>query len=184
MVAALKELAEPDAVFTLDSGGYVSWLHRYFPFANTHALVGAVGGGMGMGVPAAVAAALRHRERQVICLVGDGGFLMTGNELATAVQYGARVRIIVANNRSYGAIRANQETHYPGRTVGTDLRNPDFAALARAFGAAGFAVRRTEEVLPALREALAAPGPALVEVHASLEHIRAGATLEGLRGRG
>ena len=101
---------------------------------------------MGYGVPAAVAAKLVHPERQVVCVAGDGDFLMAANELATAVQYGAPVVVLVLDNGMYGTIRMHQERHYPGRVSGTELGNPDFAALAEAFGCHGEAVARTEDV--------------------------------------
>jgi acetolactate synthase-1/2/3 large subunit len=143
-------------------------------------LLGAASGSMGLGVPAAVAAALRFPGRQVVTIVGDGGFLMTGTELATAVQYGARVRLFVSNNGSYGTIRLHQEKLYPGRTIATDLRNPDFASLARAFGAKGLAIRAAADAEPVVAEALASDGPVVVDVAASLQHISAFTTLDKL----
>jgi acetolactate synthase-1/2/3 large subunit len=147
-------------------------------------LLGAASGSMGLGVPAAVAAALRFPSRQVAAIVGDGGFLMTGNELATAVQYGARVRLFVSNNKSYGTIRLHQEKLYPGRTIATDLRNPNFASLARAFGAKGLAIRSAADAAPVVTEALASDGPVVVDVAASLQHISAFTTLEKLAAEG
>ena len=138
VVAALSDQLPADAVLAMDAGNFGSWLHRHFPFRSTHLLLGAISGAMGLGTPAAVAAALRFPDRQVVCVVGDGGFLMTGNELATAVQYGARVRLFVANNSSYGTIRLHQEKVFPGRVAGTDLTNPDFAALAERSAPAGW----------------------------------------------
>ena len=111
---------------------------------------------MGYGTPAAVAAKAAHPNRPVVCFAGDGCFLMHGQELATAVQYGLAIIIIVINNRSYGTIRMHQERDYPGRVSGTDLVNPDFAAYARAFGAQGEVVERTEDFAPAFERALAA----------------------------
>ncbi|MFQ5955779.1 MAG: thiamine pyrophosphate-binding protein, partial [Kiloniellales bacterium] len=108
VVQALAETLEADAVLTGDAGNFNSWAHRHFPFRSTQLLLGAASGAMGMGVPAAVAAALRFPERQVVGLIGDGGFLMTGNELATAVHHGAAVRLIVSNNNSFGTIRLHQ----------------------------------------------------------------------------
>ena len=109
---------------------------------------------MGYGVPAAVAAKLLHPERDVVAIAGDGDFLMTGQELATAVQYDAAIVVLVVNNGMYGTIRMHQERHYPGRVSGTDLVNPDFAALARAFGAHGAVVERTEDFAAAFDAAL------------------------------
>ena len=180
VVAALAEVLPDDAILTTDAGNFSSWLHRHFPFRSTQVLLGAASGSMGLGVPAAVAAALRCPGRQVASIIGDGGFLMTGNELATAVQYGAPVKLFVSNNKSYGTIRLHQEKFYPGRTIATNLRNPDFRALAEAFGARGMAIRTSAEALPVVREAMAAAGPVVVDVTASLEHISAFTTLEKL----
>jgi len=125
---------------------------------------------MGTGVPGAVAAKLAHPERTVVAHVGDGGFLMTGQELATALQYGVNVIVFVYSNGSYATIRMNQEAQYPGRNYGTDLVNPDFAALGNAYGALGIKVTRDAEFLPALELALAADRPAVVEVLTDLEY--------------
>ena len=119
---------------------------------------------MGYGVPAAVAAKLLHPERDVVAIAGDGDFLMTGQELATAVQYDASIVVLIVNNGMYGTIRMHQERHYPGRVSGTDLVNPDFAALAQAFGAYGVTVERTKDFAAAFEEALAAGRPAVIEL--------------------
>ncbi|MBI1985593.1 MAG: acetolactate synthase [Rhodospirillales bacterium] len=184
VVAALARSLPEDAILATDAGNFSSWLHRHFPFRSSHMLLGAASGSMGLGVPAAVAAALRFPDRQVAAIVGDGGFLMTGNELATAVQYGARVRLFVSNNKSYGTIRLHQEKLYPGRTIATDLRNPDFASLARAFGAKGLAIRSAADAAPVVAEALASDGPVVVDVATSLQHISAFTTLEKLAAEG
>lgn len=181
MARAMVDLLAEDAIMVMDAGNFSSWAHRYFPFGERHVLLGCVTGAMGLGAPGALAAALRHPDRQVVALIGDGGFLMTGNELATAVKEKARVRLIVCNNGSYGTIRLHQEKRRPGRSIATELANPDFAALARAFGAKGLSVQRPEDCAPALKEALAHDGPALLDVTASLENISAYATLSGLR---
>lgn len=180
VIAALAEVLGEDAIITTDAGNFASWLHRHFPFRSTNLLLGAVSGSMGLGVPAAVAAALRCPDRQVATLVGDGGFLMTGNELATAVQYNAPVRLFVSNNKSYATIRHHQEKYFPGRTIATDLVNPDFKALAEAFGAKGLAIETPAEAVTVVAEALAADGPVVVDVAASLDHISAFTTLDAL----
>jgi acetolactate synthase I/II/III large subunit len=182
VIDGLRRRLGDDAVFANDAGNFSGWLARYFPFRSSHRLLGPVSGAMGFGVPAAVAAALRLKRR-VVCLVGDGGFLMTGNELATAVQYRLPVTIIVANNRSYGTIRQHQEKFYPGRIIATDLQNPDFARLGEAFGARGYRINATGEIDAALEGALAGDGPAIVEVRTSLEHISAFATISALASR-
>ncbi|MBM3489183.1 MAG: acetolactate synthase [Alphaproteobacteria bacterium] len=181
VAAALQQHLPADAILTNDAGNFSSWMHRYFPFGEGHRLLGAVGGAMGLGVPAAIASALRHPERQVVALCGDGGFLMTGNELATAVKERARIRVIVSNNGGYGTIRLHQEKRFPGRVVGTQLANPDFAALARAFGATGINVKRPEEADFALRQALETPGPVVIDVHSSLDHLSAYTSIGKLR---
>jgi acetolactate synthase-1/2/3 large subunit len=183
VVAALADALPDDAILTTDAGNFASWLHRHFPFRSTQVLLGAASGSMGLGVPAAVAAALRCPRRPVASIIGDGGFLMTGNELATAVQYGARIKLFVSNNKSYGTIRLYQEKQYPGRTIATDLANPDFQALARAFGVRGLAIRTAAEAGPVVREAMATDGPVVVDVAASLEHISAYTMLEKLAPR-
>ncbi len=181
VVAAFNERLGDDAVITMDAGNFNSWVHRHFSFKPTQILLGAVSGAMGLGLPAAVAAALRHPDRQVVTVCGDGGTLMTGNELATAVHYGAKIRVFVANNGSYGTIRLHQEKAYPGRVESTDLSNPDFAKWAESFGAKGLAIKTPEDALPALDAALAHDGPVVVDVAASLEQISAFSTLSGLK---
>jgi acetolactate synthase-1/2/3 large subunit len=136
---------------------------------------------MGYGVPAAVAAKILHPNRMVIASAGDGCFLMNGQELATAVQYHAAIIILVFDNGMYGTIRMHQEREYPGRTIGTGLANPDFVALARAYGALGFHVTRTADFAQAFYEAEAAKVPALIHIHVDPEAISPTATLSGLR---
>jgi len=179
VIQGLRRRLGPDAVFVNDAGNFSGWLGRYFPFKPTQRLLGPVSGAMGFGVPGAVAAA-RRLNRRVITLVGDGGFLMTGNELATAIQYRLPVTVIVANNNSYGTIRLHQEKWFPGRSIATDLKNPDFARLAEAFGAKAFRIEREADIDAALEGALAADGASLVEVRTSLEYISAFTTLGAL----
>jgi len=183
MILAMQDQLPDDAVLTSDAGSFASWMHRHYRFKATQTLLGSEAGAMGMGVPAAVAAAIRHPERQVVALVGDGGAMMTGAELATAVKEKAKIRVIISNNNHYGTIRFHQETHFPGRTHATDLVNPDFAAWARSFGAAGFTVKTPEEAGPALKEALAADGPAVIDVQTSLENVDSANTIQALRNR-
>ncbi|MCC6473051.1 MAG: hypothetical protein IT514_04825 [Burkholderiales bacterium] len=179
VIEALNRLLPPDAIVTHDAGNFSGWMHRYYFFRDRQLLVAAQAGAMGFGVPAAVAASLRHPQRKAVCLVGDGGLLMTGSELATAIQHGARPLILLCNNGSYGTIRQHQEKHFPGRVVATGLRNPDFAAWARSFGARAWVIDSDREIEAVLREALAFDGAGLVEVKASLRHISAYATLSG-----
>jgi acetolactate synthase-1/2/3 large subunit len=138
-------------------------------------------GTMGYGLPAAVAAAIRFRDRPVVCVTGDGDFLMNGQELATAAQYGADLLVIVADNGSYGTIRMHQERDYPERTSGTDLRNPDFAALALAFGGWAETVERTEDFAPALDRAMQQTGIRLLHCKTDVEQITNARTLSDLR---
>jgi acetolactate synthase-1/2/3 large subunit len=136
---------------------------------------------MGYGLPAAIAAKLRHPDRTVVALAGDGCFLMNGQELATAVQYGADIVVLVVNNGMYGTIRMHQERAYPGRVMATTLANPDFAALARSYGAHGEIVTETEQFRPAFRRALAAGRPALIELRIDPEAITPRLTLSQIR---
>ena len=180
VVEAISRRAEPDAVIVMDAGNFSSWVHRHWPWQPGNLILGTVGGAMGLGIPGAVAAALRMPGRQVLTFVGDGGMLMTGGELATAMQQGARLKVFLSNNRSYGTIRLHQERDYPRRAIATDLANPDFAQLARAFGATGIAIERDEDIEDAVARALAAEESVIVDVRASLEAISAYTTIERL----
>jgi acetolactate synthase I/II/III large subunit len=182
VVAALTTRAAKDAILVTDAGNFSGWLHRHFPFNGEQVLIGCVGGAMGIGMPAAVAAALRFPGRQVIHLLGDGGALMTGSELATAVQYGADVKTFISNNGSYGTIRMHQELAYRGRVHGTELKNPDFAKWAESFGALGLTISSIEEAPRIVEQTLAHDGPVVVDVKAALEHITPFATISALRG--
>ncbi|MSP47962.1 MAG: acetolactate synthase [Alphaproteobacteria bacterium] len=179
-VVALIDRLPDDAILITDAGNFSGWLHRHFPFSGRHRLLGVVAGAMGFGMPAAVAASLRFPGTPVVVLIGDGGFLMTGYELATAIRHRARFVAIVSNNGSYGTIRLHQEKHYPGRVSATDLANPDFAALARSFGATGLILARSADAADVVAQALAAEGPAVIDVRSSLEHISAFTTLSAL----
>ncbi len=174
-------LPAEDAIVCNGAGNFAGWLHRFYRHRTYRTQLAPTSGAMGYGLPAAVAAKLVHPEREVVCFAGDGDFLMTGQELATAVQYGARIVVVVVDNGSYGTIRAHQERRYPGRVIGTDLSNPDFVAYARAFGCWSVRVERTEHFPAALMEACKAEGPALIHLVADLEDIAPGRTLSGLR---
>jgi acetolactate synthase I/II/III large subunit len=182
VVAALVERVEDDAIFVTDAGNFSGWLHRHFPFAGGHVLVGCVGGAMGIGMPAAVAAALRYPHRQVIHFLGDGGALMTGSELATAVQYGAKVKTFISNNGSYGTIRMHQELAYKTRVHGTELKNPDFAKWGESFGALGLTLASIAEAPKVVERVLTHDGPVVVDVKTALEHISPFSTIAALRG--
>jgi acetolactate synthase I/II/III large subunit len=173
VINAVRGAMRDDTILTTDSGNFAAWVHRALRLGPSNRLLGSACGAMGMGVPAGLAAGLRHPRRQVIAFCGDGGFLMSGNELATAVDRGIDLKIVVANNASYGTIRSFQERSYPGRVSGTDLRNPDFAALARAFGASGHVVRHADEAAQVMAEALAVRGPAVIEVRCATHYALA-----------
>jgi acetolactate synthase-1/2/3 large subunit len=179
-VVALIDQLPDDAILITDAGNFSGWLHRHFPFSGRHRLLGVIAGAMGFGMPAAVAASLRYPTTPVVVLIGDGGFLMTGYELATAIRHRARFVALVSNNGSYGTIRLHQEKHYPGRVSATELVNPDFAELARSFGATGLTLADSADAADVVAKALAAEGPAVVDVRSSLEHITAFTTLSAL----
>ncbi|WP_308923941.1 thiamine pyrophosphate-binding protein [Janthinobacterium sp. J1-1] len=177
--------APRDTIITNGAGNYASWAHRFYRYGGMRTQLAPTNGAMGYGVPAGIAAKIVQPERTVITFAGDGEYLMNGQELATAVQYGAGVVIIVFNNQMFGTIRMHQERDYPGRVSGTTLHNPDFAALAQAYGAHGEVVNATEEFAPALRRALAHAGekrlPALIELRYDGNLITPNATLDTIR---
>jgi acetolactate synthase I/II/III large subunit len=168
---------------TNGAGNYTAWCHRFWQFSVYRSQLAPVNGTMGYGVPAAVAAKQIHPERTVVAFAGDGCFLMNGQELATAVYYGLNIIIIVINNGMYGTIRMHQEQRYPGRTIGTDLVNPDFAQYARAFGAYGEVVTGTDDFAPAFERALEAGRPALLELRIDPDAISPRTTISALRAR-
>ena len=177
----LRETLPEDTFICNGAGNYAGFIHRYHRFRAYRSQLAPTSGSMGYGVPAAIAAKLRHPERQVVAFAGDGCFLMTGQELATAVHHKAAIVVIVVNNGMYGTIRMHQEREYPGRVSGTGLTNPDFAALARAYGAHGEVVEKTEDFAPAFERAQAAEGPALLELRIDPEAITPLRTLAEIR---
>jgi acetolactate synthase-1/2/3 large subunit len=180
-VATMREKLPPDSIICNGAGNFSSWWHRYWPYAGPVSQLAPTAGAMGFGLPAAVAAALRQPHRQVIALAGDGDFLMNGQEMATAVRHGLKMLVIVIDNGSYGTIRMHQERRYPGRVSGTDLANPDFASLARAFGAWAETVDTTEAFAPALERAQKQAGIALLHLKTDIEHITPAATVSEIR---
>ena len=180
MRALAAELPEAFTV-TVDAGNHTGWPQRYLPFKRPARLVGPTSGAMGYSVPAAVAASLVHPGRVVVACVGDGGFMMAGQEIATARQHGGTPIVLVFNNRIYGTIRMHQEREHPGRVVGTDLVNPDFAAFARALGCHGETVETTDAFLPAFRRALASNLPAVIELKTDPEMITTRTTIAAIR---
>jgi acetolactate synthase-1/2/3 large subunit len=181
VMARLRERLPPEAIFTCGAGNFTVWAHRFYEFRLYGTQLAPRSGAMGYGVPAALTAKLLHPDRPVVCLAGDGDFLMSGQELATAVQYGLAIVVLVVNNGMYGTIRMHQERHYPGRVIGTDLVNPDFAAYAESFGAYGELVERTEDFADAFERALAADRPALLELRVDPEAISPRATISQIR---
>ena len=185
IVDYLKQRLPEDAILSNGAGNYSSWLHRYYPHRRFRTQLAPTSGAMGYGVPAGIAAKLVHPQRTVVSWNGDGCFLMCGQELATAAQYGARVIFIVVNNGMYGTIRMHQEREYPARVHGTALANPDFVLLARAYGAHGELVEETSQFAPAFERALAATGtggkPALIELRIDPQAITPNTTLDALR---
>ena len=177
LASALPE----DAIITNGAGNYTAWLHRFYHYRGYRTQLAPTAGSMGYGLPAAVAAKHLYPERTVVCFAGDGCFLMTGQELATAAQYGLNIIIVVVNNGMYGTIRMHQERTYPGRVVATSLQNPDFAAYARAFGAHGEVVTETGEFAAAFERARDSAGPALLELRVDPEALTATATLSEIR---
>lgn len=181
VLAYLRERLPHDAILTNGAGNYTAWCHRFYQFSLYRTQLAPTSGAMGYGVPAAIAAKAVHPDRIVVAFSGDGDFLMNGQELATAVQYGLNIVILIANNGMYGTIRMHQERHYPGRTIGTTLTNPDFAAYAAAFGAYGETVERTPEFPAAFERALAAGRPALLDLRVDPDVITPRETLSAIR---
>ncbi|MCR9128416.1 MAG: thiamine pyrophosphate-binding protein [Alphaproteobacteria bacterium] len=162
------------AILTNGAGNFAAWLHRFHQHRCYPSQLAPTSGAMGYGLPAAIAAKLHHPDRPVICAAGDGDFLMSLPELATAVQHRANIVVAVFDNGAYGTIRMHQERAYPGRVSGTQLSNPDFKRMAESFGAAGFFVDRTEDFMPALDAALNVGRPAVIHVKQSLADIAPG----------
>jgi acetolactate synthase-1/2/3 large subunit len=170
-----------DAIVAGGAGNFAGWLHRHFQYKGFRTQLGPTNGSMGYGYPAAVAAKLAAPNRTVLAVCGDGDFLMNGQELATAVQYGAHFVALVVNNGLYGTIRMHQEREYPGRVFGTGLQNPDFAAYARAFGGHGETVERTEDFAPAFERASRSGKPAIIELRIDPDAITPASTLSAIR---
>ncbi|MBM3354248.1 MAG: thiamine pyrophosphate-binding protein, partial [Betaproteobacteria bacterium] len=185
IVKWLSDMLPEDAIITNGAGNFASWLHRHFRYRGTQTgcrtQLAPTSGSMGYSVPAAVAAKIAQPGCTVVAVAGDGEFLMNGQELATAIQYGAPIVVLVVNNGMYGTIRMHQEREYPGRISGTELANPDFAAYARAFGGHGETVRATAEFQPAFERSLASGKPAVIELKIDPEAITPSATLSGVR---
>ena len=184
VVCWLRDHLPDDAIVTNGAGNYAGFVTRYLRVRRHDGLIAPTSGSMGYGFPAAIAASLAHPGRPVVCFAGDGCFQMTLNEMSTAVQFGASVIVIVANNGQYGTIRAHQERTFPARVSGTALANPDYAALARAYGAHGETVARTEDFPAAFARARAAGGAAVIELRLDPEALSASQTLTQARAAG
>jgi acetolactate synthase I/II/III large subunit len=181
VMRVLRKHLPADTLIANDAGNFAGWAHRYLRFSVYPSQVGPTSGAMGYGVPAAIAAAAVFPDRQVIGFAGDGGFLMSGQEIATAMQYGFKPLLLLVNNGLYGTIRMHQAREYPDRYPGTQLVNPNFADYARAFGAFGEVVEQDAEFEPALERALAADRVALLELRTDPEAITTRATLSQIR---
>ncbi|AQR75446.1 thiamine pyrophosphate-binding protein [Sphingomonas sp. LM7] len=182
-VAAMREAMPADTIICNGAGNFSGWWHRYWRYGTQPSQLAPTAGAMGYGVPAAVAAKLRAPERQVVALAGDGDFMMNGQELATAVQHGADILVLVIDNGAYGTIRMHQEREYPARLSGTKLHNPDFAALGRAYGCWAETVETTAQFAPALGRALARTGVRLLHLKTDVEIITPGTTISAIRDR-
>ena len=180
----LSDTLPQDAIVTNGAGNYAAWLHRYFCYKGYLTQLAPTSGSMGYGFPAAVSAALEYPTRTVVCMAGDGCFQMTLNEMSTAIQHGAAPIVLVVNNGRYGTIRMHQEKHYPGRVSGTALVNPDFAALARAYGGHGEVVDEFSQLAEAFARAKAAGTVAVIELKVDPEALATGLTLTAARKAG
>jgi acetolactate synthase-1/2/3 large subunit len=177
----LEQLLDPDAIVTTDAGNFAGWATRFINFRDEQRYIGPTNGAMGYSVPAAIGAKIAFPDRMVVSMVGDGGFLMTGQEIATAFHHGVAPIVLVFNNQMYGTIRMHQERAYPGRVSGTGLTNPDFAKFADAFGGHGEVVSDTADFAPAFRRAVESGKPAVIELRMNPDQITTRATIADLR---
>ena len=172
-----------DTIIANGAGNFAGWVHRFYQYGAFRTQLAPTNGAMGYGVPAGIAAKAAMPDRLVVVFSGDGDYMMNGQELATAVQHDLRVIFLVVNNGMYGTIRMHQEREFPARVHGTALRNPDFAALARAYGAHGELVTHTAEFIPAWNRALASGTPALIELRIDPDVITTRTTLSAIRAK-
>jgi acetolactate synthase-1/2/3 large subunit len=177
----LRDRLPDDAILTNGAGNYTVWCHRFYAFRRYGTQLAPCSGAMGYGIPAAVAAKVVHPDRTVVCVSGDGDFLMSGHELAAAVQEELPIVVLVVNNGMYGTIRMHQERLFPGRVIGTELVNPDFVAWAHAFGIHGELVARSEDFPEAFERALAQDRPAVLELRVDPEVITPRQTITQIR---
>ncbi|MEO8038181.1 MAG: thiamine pyrophosphate-binding protein [Betaproteobacteria bacterium] len=183
VVTWLSQTLPHDAIITNGAGNFSGWVQRFYQYGGFRTQLAPTNGAMGYGVPAAIAAKATYPERVVIAFSGDGDFMMNGQELATAVQYDLPVIIFVVNNGMYGTIRMHQERDFPARVHGTTLRNPDFAALARAYGAHGETVATNADFIPAFERAVASGKPAIIELRIDPDVITTRTTLTAIRAK-
>jgi acetolactate synthase-1/2/3 large subunit len=179
----LRAHLTPDSIFTNGAGNFSTWMHRFYRFSKFATMLGPTSGSMGYGLPAAVGAKRLYPERTVVCIAGDGDFLMNGQEFATAVQYDLPIIVLIMDNGMYGTIRAHQEREFPSRIIGTELRNPDFAAYATAFGGFGLKVDRTEDFPAAFKAAQASAKPAILHMKVDPQGISPATTLDAIRAK-
>ncbi len=173
VITSVARLAPADCIITTDSGNGPTWVHRHWSMTPKNTLLGAIAGSMGFGVPAAIVGSMIEPGRMSICIVGDGGILMTGNEIATAMAYGAKPKIIISDNGTYGTIRTHQEREFPGRVSGTNLVNPDFTAWAKSFGVEAFTLALGDDVDATVNAFLASPNAAVLHVKSSTQALSA-----------
>jgi acetolactate synthase I/II/III large subunit len=183
VVTWLSQTLPEDAIVANGAGNFSGWLHRFYQYKTYRTQLAPTNGAMGYGVPAGIAAKATYPGRTVIVFAGDGDYMMNGQELATAVQYDLPVIIFIVNNGMYGTIRMHQERDFPERVHGTELRNPDFAALARAYGAHGETVTTNAEFVPAFQRAIAANKPAVIELRIDPDVITTRTTLTAIRAK-
>ena len=179
----LREHLPADAIVTQGAGNFSGWVHRFYRVRRYNGLVGATSGSMGYGLPAALAMQTLHPERTVLCVAGDGDFLMTGQDFATAVQYKLPIIVLISDNGLYGTIRMHQEREYPGRVIATQLHNPDFVAYAQAFGGFGVRVEKTADFPAAFAAARTSGKPAIIQLKIDPEALTPGMTLSAIRAK-
>ena len=177
----LRDNLPEDAILTNGAGNFAGWIHRFYRFRRYHSHIASTSGSMGYGFPAALGIKTLYPERTVVCVAGDGDFLMTGQDFITAVQYERPVIVVIADNSLYGTIRMHQEREYPGRVIATQLRNPDFVAYARAFGGHGVLVEKTADFPAAFAQGLASGKPSIIHLKIDPEAITPATTLTSIR---
>ncbi|WP_029915335.1 thiamine pyrophosphate-binding protein [Pelobacter seleniigenes] len=181
VISQLSAILPDDAIITNGAGNYAAFLHRFYHYRSFGTELAPTSGSMGYGLPAAISAKVHYPKREVVCVAGDGCFMMHCQEFATAVQFGANIITVIVNNGILGTIRMHQERNYPYRVSGTTLRNPDFAAYAKAFGGYGEKVTRTEDFAGALERARKANLPAIIELRVDPEALSVAKTLSEIR---